>query len=118
MVLAEDSQEKMLKKKMATVGQSPSLSKQKAAAPSALTRAPISQPATKPTPAVFQESPPPPTPQLARPAPVAEELPPAVAPQARPAPTFPQSVPMAKFQTFQEVDSGLAKKQEGWQAEE
>ncbi len=126
---AEDSPETTPKKKRmpAAVAQSPLPSKQKAATLLSLTRAPISQPATKPLPTIqqrsgmaqaFQESPPPPAPQLVGPAPVTREPPPAVAPQVRPAPMFPQSALTAKFQTFQEVDSGLAKKQEGWQAEE
>ncbi len=102
--------EKTLKKKThAAVGQSPSLSKQKAATPPSLTRAPISQPATKPPPTVqqllgmvqaFQEPPLPPAPQLARPASAVQEPLPIAAPQARMAPTFPQSLPMAPFQIF------------------
>ncbi len=117
--LAGDFQETTLKKKMkAAGGQTPSLSKQKAAAALALARAPISKPTMEQTPRVFQEPLPPPIPQLAGPVPVVQEPPPIAAPQVRPAPTFPQSPPTALFQTFQEVGGDLANKFEEWQAEE
>ncbi len=127
-VQRDDSPERTPKtKKKAAVGQSPSPSKQKTAAPAALTRAPISQLTKKTTPAVFQEPLPSPAPQLAgsvlvvqgsppvvvsqaEPAPVAEEQPPIAAQQA--GPSFLHSAPTAGFQTFQEADPGLAKKQE------
>ncbi len=109
------------------------MSKQKAAAPAVLTRAPIGQPKTKLLPTVqqqlgmaqaFQE--PQPTPQVveplpvvapqAEPVPVTEEQPPVAVPWAGPA--FLQSAPIAKFQTFQEVDPSLAKKYDDMRAAE
>ncbi len=50
----------------------------------------------------------------AEPVPVAEEQPPIAAQQAGPA--FPHSAPTAGFQTFQEVDPGLAKQYDDMRA--
>ncbi len=108
--LAEDSPERKLKKKMqAAVGQSPSPSKPKAAALLPLARAPISK--------LAMEAPPP-APQLAGPALSFQELPPVTAQQAGQAPTFPRLLPSRPVQSFQEVDSGLAKKYKELQAKE
>ncbi len=120
--LTEPDKKAEQSKKKAAVGQSPS--KQKVAVQ--LTRAPISQPTKETTTPVFQEPQPQPTPQVvepppmvapqAEPVPVAEGQPPVAVQQAGPA--FPKSPPLIPFQTFQQVDPGLAKKLEGWQADE
>ncbi len=108
--LEGDSPERKPKSKMqAAVGQSPSLSKPKAAALLPLARAPISKLATEL---------PPPAPQLAGPAPSFQEPPPIAAQQAGQAPTFPKLLLTRPIQSFQEVDSGLAKKYEELQAKE
>ncbi len=122
-VLTYMSPERMPTKKKAAVGQSLSPSKQKTAAPVQLTRAPISQPAKKKVPEVFQEPPLSPAPQPAGPAPVAQEPSPVVMLQAELVPVAKAQPPAAvqqagpAFQTFQEVDPSLAKKLEGWQVE-
>ncbi len=108
--MAGDSPERKPTKKMqAAVGQSPLLSKLKAAAPPPLARAPISKLATEP---------PPPAPQLAGPAPSFQELPPIAAQQAGQEPTFPKSPLTRPIQSFQEVDSDLARKQQEWQVQQ
>ncbi len=109
-LMEPDKKAEQMKKK-AVVGQSPSPSKQKTAAPVQLTRAPISQPAKKPTPTVFQEL------QLQL-APQVVGLPPEVAPQAEPVPiaegqppiaaqqaglAFPQSPPSRPFRPFRKL---------------
>ncbi len=117
----EEMPKKRTPKKKTTDGQSPS--KQKAASPAQLTRAPISQATKKqaflPVSAFFQEShqrqPPPPGVPPAEVAPVVVVPPPAAV--QRPGPSFPHTPPSRTVQTFQEVDPGLAKKLEGWQAE-
>ncbi len=109
----------------AATGQSPSPGKQKAVALAQLTRAPISSPKKKVATSVLQEpqkplalqvvEPPPLGVSQAEPAPVVV-APPSVAEQ-QPGPAFPHTPLSRPFQTFQEVDPGLAKKQEGWQAD-
>ncbi len=117
-------------KKKAAVGQSPSLSKQRDAAPAQLTRVPISQ-RTSPTvhewlvsTMAFQVPQMQPAPQVAPPppvvvphaelVPVTEVQPPAAAQQAGLA--FPHMPPSRPFQTLQEVDPRLAKMVEEEQA--
>ncbi len=127
--LTEPDKKAEQSKKKGVVGQLPSPSKQRDAAPAQLARAPISQ---KPQPTVqewsgmamaFQEPQMQPAPQVVKPlsvvAPqaepaVAEAQPPATAQQAGPA--FPQSPPLRPFQTLKEAEPRLAKTIEEEQA--
>ncbi len=126
----EGMSKKGTSKKKTADGQSPSPSKQKAASPAQLARAPISQTkktqAFPPVSAVFQESqkmksaqqviePPPPGMPPAELAPVVV-APPLVAEQPM-GPSFPYPPPSQTVQTFQEADPNLAKKYEQWRVE-